>query len=451
MKIRFLACTLLVALLAGCSDAAKGPSGGSVADEGLSLGGAESTPDDSGFIPALVDAAAARGDDWPNWRGPNADGISRETGWSAKWPADGPRTLWKNNVGIGFSSMAVTTGAVAAGRVYTMGHRDGQEFVWCLDAETGDEIWTHSYPGDLVKNLHEGGPCATPTVDGDRVYTVGREGQFYCLNAADGKPVWSMALQEKFGMDLPAWGFTCSPVISGDVLFIEAGRTAALNKKTGEVIWQTALYPAGYGSPCLFTAGDELRVAVLNNFGPMIVRADNGQEIARQPWDTQYKTNAATPVVADGKVFISSGYNKGCALFDMAGDKLELVYANKHMRNHFNNCVLLRGHLYGIDGNSDRSRNCKVVCMEFATGKVKWEHRGLGCGSLLIADGKLIILSDDGQLVTAEATPEAFRQIDSAQVLTGKCWTVPVLSHGRIYCRNTPGDLVCVDVRTSTP
>ena len=425
MRACLLACTLLAVLAAGCSDASKGPSGGSVADESLSLDAGQSMPGD-----------------WPNWRGPSADGISRETGWTAKWSGDGPPTLWKKSVGIGFSSMAV-----AAGRVYTMGHRDGKEFVWCLDAETGEKVWTHSYPGELVKNLHEGGPCATPTVDGERVYTVGREGQLYCLNAADGKPVWSMALQDEFGVELPAWGFTCSPVISGDVLIIEAGRTAALNKATGKVIWQTALYPPGYGSPSVFFAGDELRIAVLNNYGPMIVRADDGQEIAKEPWDTAYKTNAATPIVAGGKVFISTGYNKGCALFDLADDKLELVYANKKMRNHFNNCVLLDGYLYGIDGNSDQGRNCKVVCIDFATGDVKWEHRGLGCGSLVIADGKLIILSDDGRLVTAEATPEAFRQIDSARVLTGRCWTAPVLSHGRIYCRNAPGDLVCVDVR----
>ncbi|NQU20770.1 MAG: PQQ-like beta-propeller repeat protein [Candidatus Nealsonbacteria bacterium] len=444
MKARSLAYTLLVALLAGCSDAPKGPSGGSVADKGLSLKDNQPKPDESA---AENGGGETTANDWPNWLGPNADGISRETDWTAKWPADGPTTLWKKKVGIGFSSMAVATGADGTARVYTMGHRDGKEFVWCLDAETGDEIWSHSYAGKLVKNLHEGGPCATPTVDGDRVYTVGREGQLYCLDAADGKPVWSMDLQEEFGAELPAWGFTCSPVISGDVLIIEAGRTAALNKTTGKVIWQTALYPPGYGSPSLFIADGELRVAVLNNFGPMIVRADNGKEIVKDRWETAYKTNSTTPIVADGKVFISTGYDKGCALFDMADDKLDVVYTNKKMRNHFNNCVLLDGHLYGVDGNSNQSRNCKVVCTEFATGKVKWEHRGLGCGSLLIADGKLIILSDDGKLVTAAATPDAFRQIGSAQVLTGKCWTVPVLSHGRIYCRNTPGDLVCVDVR----
>jgi len=384
--------------------------------------------------------------DWPNWRGPLGDGISRETSWAAEWPEGGPKTVWRKNVGIGFSSVSV-----ADGRLCTMGHNGeddkGSETVYCFDAATGEPLWKHTYEGILVDNLHEGGPGATPTFDGDYVYTLGREGQLYCLAVADGKPLWSKMLQDELEVKLPEWGFTCSPLVLGDMLVVDAGRTVALNKQTGKWIWRTEKSRSGYGSPCAFPSDQGLLVAVLNNDCLLVVRAIDGTGVAQEKWETKYATNSTTPIVVGEQIFISTGYNKGCALLQLDGNGLEYVYDNRKMRNHFNNSVLWEGHLYGIDGNSSSSRTCKLVCMSWETGQVRWEQRGFGCGSLLVADGKLIVLSDDGRLVTAEATPEQFRQIDSAQVLHGKCWTVPVLSHGRIYCRNAVGDLVCLDVR----
>jgi len=379
---------------------------------------------------------------WPNWRGPNHDGISRETDWTAAWPDAGPKTVWTKQIGIGFSSMAVVNH-----RVYAMGHTSGQETVWCLNAETGEEIWKHSYKGKLVNNLHEGGPCATPTVDGELVYTVGREGQLFCLKANTGKPVWAKSLPSELGVKLPAWGFSCSPLVLGEKLIVEAGRTVAFNKTTGGILWKTEKYKLGYGSPYAFKLDQQLLLAVLNNDCLMVVRADNGKVLARQRWTTKYATSAATPIVVDGQIFISTGYNQGCALFAFDGEKLKPVYDNRDMRNHFNNCVLWKGNLYGVDGQSNSGRLCKIVCMDFKTGNVKWAERAYGCGSLLIADGKLIILSDKGELVTAEATDAGFKKISSARVLEGKCWTVPVLSNGLIYCRNAAGKLVCVHVR----
>ena len=189
-------------------------------------------------------------------------------------------------------------------------------------------------------------------------------------------------------------------------------------------------------------------VAVLNNDYLLILRADDGSEVAKEKWETPYKTSSTTPIVANNHIFISSGYDKGCALLRLAGTELELVYHNKEMRNQFNNCVLWEGHLYGIDGQTSSSRNCKVVCMEWSTGEVKWTHRGLGAGSLFIADGKLVIFSDQGQLVLAETDPDQYTELGMYEALQSKCWTVPVLAGGRIYCRNATGDLVCVDVRS---
>ena len=169
----------------------------------------------------------------------------------------------------------------------------------------------------------------------------------------------------------------------------------------------------------------------------------------RHEWKTEYACSIATPVVSGSRIFISSGYGMGCALLQVnEGNKPEVVWSNQEMASHFNACVLWKGYLYGFHGapkhNKDKGQ---LRCLDFETGEVKWKQDGLGKGSLMIADGKLIILSEKGKLVIADASPEGFKEIASAKVLDGTCWTVPVLSGGRIYCRSHEGDLVCMDVR----
>lgn len=393
--------------------------------------------------PSIAEPQQNAAGDWPNWRGPEHDGISRETGWSATWPEPGPTQLWKTNVGTGFSSFAV-----ADGRLYTMGHRDADDTVYCLDANTGNEIWKHSYPCALVDNLHEGGPAATPTVDDGRVYTLSKEGELFCLDAAKGDVLWSAKLQDLLGVEMPTWGFSCSPRVWNDLLIVEAGRTCAFNRKTGELAWKTEAFRPGYGSPAIMRHGDKDLAVVLNNDFLLFVQAEDGKEVAKQKWETLFATSSTTPVIDGDTVFVSTGYNQGCALFRLTADnQVERIYQNKVMSNHMANCVLWESFLYGIDGNSSSRRNCEVVCMDAVTGGVKWKHRGLGCGSLLIADGKLVVLGDEGDLVVARASPDEFKITAKAHVIDGKCWTVPVLSHGRLYCRNADGDVVCLDLR----
>ncbi|MCC7085040.1 MAG: PQQ-binding-like beta-propeller repeat protein [Pirellulales bacterium] len=396
----------------------------------------------------------ATGHDWPNWRGPEHSGISRETGWQDTWPDGGPKQLWKASVGTGFSSVSI-----ADGRLYTLGHRGDDDTVYCLDANTGEEIWKHSYPCKLVDNLHEGGPAATPTIHEGRVYTHSKEGHLFCFDAAQGAVLWSVKLQDLLGVEMPTWGFSCSPRVLGDSLLVEAGRTCALDRNTGELRWKTDKYEPGYGSPAILRRGEKLLVVVLNNEYLLIVDAADGKEVAKQAWETSFATSATTPIVDDDTIFISTGYNAGCVMFRLApaagslpekteaGLVLERVYQNKNMSNHMANCVLYDNYLYGIDGNSHNRRNCELVCLDAASGDVKWKHRGLGCGSLMIADDKLIVLGDDGELVIAPANSQAFQPTAKARAIEGKCWTVPVLSHGRVYCRNADGDLVCVDLR----
>ena len=379
---------------------------------------------------------------WPRWRGAADDGISRETEWTSDWTKSEPVVSWRANVGTGFSSFAIVNG-----NAFTMGHRDGKDSVYCLDAQSGDEKWSHSYDCVLNDNLHEGGPGATPTIDEARVYTLSKQGHLFCLHAATGDVIWRKMVPDVTGVAMPEWGFTSSPYVHDNLVLVDGGRLVAFDKASGERRWQTDKYRPGYGTPVVFQHKDQVLAAVLNNDGFLSVRADTGEKVAFFPWKTDFATNSTTPIVVGDNVFISTGYQRGCALLKHGDGGLEVIYANKGMSNHFNNSVLWEDHVYGISGNSHSSRNCKLVCMELATGKIKWSQRGFGCGSLLLANGKLIVLSDSGDLVIATATPTEFAETSRTSVLEGRCWTVPVLVGGRIYCRNAAGDIVCLDVR----
>ncbi len=379
---------------------------------------------------------------WPNWMGPNRDGISRETDWKSEWPTEGLPVAWSRSIGIGFSSIAI-----ANGRLFSMGHVDGEEIVWCLNAHTGDVIWTHQYPCGLHDNLHEGGPGSTPTIDSGLVYTVGKEGQLYCLNAETGKVIWHVMLQKELEVPLPEWGFSSSPVISGNHVILEAGRVVSFDKQTGKKNWQSNSHEAGYGSAAIFSQdADAPLIATLDCEGLRISRVDNGEEIAFQSWRSSFRTNATTPIIKGSQIWISTAYNVGCALFEFDGHSLKEVYSNREMRNHFNNSILLDGYLYGFDGNSNLGRVVQLTCMNFQTGEVAWKQRGLGCGSLMIANSRLLILSEKGSLLLAKASPTAFEELAQSEFLNGRCWTVPVLLENRVYGRNSAGNLFCVEL-----
>lgn len=380
-----------------------------------------------------------RADDWPNWGGPHHDGKSKETGFSDVWPKAGLPIEWTHELGVGFSSMSVV-----GNRLLSMGHKDGIETVWCLDSLTGKVQWTHEYPSELIPNLHEGGPCPTPTVDGDRVYTVGKEGQLFCLSFDDGKVLWKKELQTELGVKLPEWGFSSSPFILDNQMILEGGRLVSFDKRTGDKLWQTEIHEAGYGSATAFEHHGKTLLAALDCDGLRVVDSAGGAEIAFAEWKSPYKTNATTPIVVGNQIFVSTGYNIGCGLFQLKDDNLTTVYTNTDMCNHFNNSVLWDGYLFGFDGNSHNGRNATLNCLELATGKLTWKQRGAGCGSVLIADGKLIVLAERGDLIMASADSGEFKELGRSTFLEGRCWTVPVLANGRVYGRNADGRLVCV-------
>lgn len=382
--------------------------------------------------------------DWPHWRGPDYNGISKETGWVTTFPEGGPKILWEKSIGTGFSSITVSDG-----KAYTMGNIDGSDILYCFDAATGNEIWKKSYPCPLFANLHEGGPCSTPTVDGDAVYTFSKKGDIIRFETATGKIVWHRDLQKELGLQPPRWNFSSSPFIYGDLVILNAGeRGIALNKADGSVKWQNGTNAGGYSTAVPFKVGDKDCIALFVAKEAVALETATGTVLWSIPWKTQADINASDAVISDNKIFVSSGYGVGCGLFDISSGEPKEIYRNKKMSNQLNSSVLWKGYLYGFDGmiGMNGPGRGKLTCMNFETSEVKWSQDGMGTGSLMLADGKLIILSEDGKLVTAEASPDGFNEISSAQILTYKCWTVPVLANGRIYARNTAGRLVCVDV-----
>jgi outer membrane protein assembly factor BamB len=373
--------------------------------------------------------------DWFRWRGPDLDGISKETGWLTTWPKEGPKQLWKASVGIGFSSMSVSDG-----RIYTMGNEKDIETVFCFDASTGELRWKHSYACPIDPHVYEGGPNATPTVDGKTVYTFSRKGHLFAFDAGTGKVIWSKNVHDELGLKIPEWGLSGSVLVEGNLLIINAGVAGtALDKTTGKVVWTSSKESAGYSTPVPFNQGPQRAVALFSTTELEAVTAADGKLLWKFPWKTKYGVNAADPIINGDKFFISSGYNEGCALVQIRSNKAAVLWQNKNMRNHFNSSVLIQGNIYGFD-ESD------LKCLDWSSGAVKWAEGGLGKGSLMAADGKLIVLGEKGMLVVADASPAGFKPISHAQVLGGKCWTTPVLSNGKIYCRNARGDLVCVDV-----
>jgi len=379
--------------------------------------------------------------DWPHWRGPQHNGISSESGWLDTWPAEGPAVAWKGDVGIGFSSVAV-----ADGRAYTIGNADNVDTVYCLDAAKGNLIWRHSYDSDLEAKFFEGGPTSTPTVDANRVYTLGRWGDVFCFDAATGKIVWSVNLEKRDGYPPPGWGFGGSPFVFENLVVLNVGDAGvALDKSTGKVVWKSAATESGYSTPLPLRRGEETLLLLGSAKSYLAVNARTGQEAWRVKWITTYGVNAADPIVHGDQVFISSGYQKGCALLRLGTGDPEIVYQSRILRCQMNPPVLVAGHLYAVDG--DTTEKTSLKCIEFASGAEKWSHPLKGSGALTVADGRLLVLSGAGELMVAPVSPEGFKPTSTATVIKGKCWTVPVLANGRIYCRSADGTLVCLDVR----
>jgi outer membrane protein assembly factor BamB len=396
----------------------------------------------------LTDSTVA--DDWAFFRGPNCDGTSTETGWTHDWPETGPKVSWRADVGIGASSMVV-----AGDHVITMGSnkQENLEIIWCLDAHTGSPLWQYSYPAEFDARQFEGGPGSTPTIDGEFVYTLGYLGHAHCLNIEDGQVEWSKHLIDDFGGRYSIWKYAGSPLVIDDFVIFDTGAdggasTVALDKKTGDKIWGEGSDLAGYSTPIPFD--DQGRRGVLVFKARSLVAHDltSGQEMWRIEWRTNYDCNASSPTVFGDKLFVSTGYGghraRG-ALFQLGEDAPREIWINPDLETRMNSAVIHDGYGYCV---SEQGRG-QLICFDMRDGAVAWSEPSFNrYGTLMIADGRLIVLDERGDLVIADAESGGYHELARAKVLDGRSWVAPVLANGHIFAKNNAGNIVCLDVRS---
>ena len=387
----------------------------------------------------VMAAVTGRALDWPCFRGPDHNGISRETGWKTSWPGGSPPVLWKASVGLGFSTLVV-----GEGRVMATGHREGKDTVWCFEARSGKVAWSHSYAAPLGDKFFEGGTTGTPTIHGGKVFHLSREGDFFCFELSSGKILWQKQLAKELGVAVPDWGFASSPLVEGELLILNVGGAAtAFERETGRVVWTSDKEMAAYATAVGFELRGRRCVAVLTRRECVAVEVATGKVLWRQKFVSNYDTNSGAPVIHDGTLFLSA-YNVPGVMLNLADGTPVTGWATT-TRVHFNAGVVLGGSLFAFHGQAGKPDG-ELRCLDWKTGATRWAAKGMGVGSLMAADGKLIILSEKGELVVAEASGAEFKPVARAQVLGGKCWATPVLANGCIYCRNAAGDLVCVEV-----
>lgn len=350
--------------------------------------------------------------------------------------ADALRQVWRAEVGAGYSGAAVD-----GGRVYTMGNEAGRDVVRCLEADGGREVWKFEYGCALGANGYAGGPQATPAVHGGRVYTLSRDGHVHALDAATGANAWSVHASQ-FGASPPAWGFAGTPLVAGEVVVLNVGDAGlALRCADGRAAWSSSGGGAGYAPAVpLDVAGQPPAVALFAAAGLRAVDLKTGAVRWTHAWPTGSGVNAAAPLVFDGKVFISSGYDMGCALLDVSKGAPVELWRSKAMRNHFSTSVMAGGHIFGVDGNAGRRAN--LVCLQVASGKPAWTAP-VGFGSVALAGGAVMLLDEGGTLGMLAADASAPKPLGTQQVVGGKCWTAPTVAGGRLYVRNESGDLAC--------
>jgi outer membrane protein assembly factor BamB len=408
-------------------------------------------------LPALTCAivlgvsGATLAEDWPQWRGPNRDGASRETGLLPEWGPSGPPLAWKAGaLGAGFSSVAV-----AAGRVFTLGDRDGVQQVVALSAEDGKILWTARVGAPWVDEMP--GPRSTPTVDGDLVYALGTEGDLVCLEAATGKERWRKSLVSDFGgFMMSIWKFSESPLVDGDRLIVTPGGAdaalVALDKRSGRELWRTALGSApgprgkagaAYSSAVISNGAGVKQYVQLLGQGLVGVRAADGKLLWSYNKIANDVANIPTPIVKGDLVFASTGYQTGAALLKLVpkagGVEAQEVYFldSKSLQNHHGGLVLVGDHVYAGHGHN----RGYPICVELATGRIAWggELRNAGTGSAAVAyaDGRLYFRYQNGVVILIEATPEGYRERGSFTIPDVKhpSWPHPVISGSRLYLR----------------
>jgi outer membrane protein assembly factor BamB len=390
------------------------------------------TPDPAAAPVAPGSGSATASTDWTDFRGPNRDGIYRGK-LLDKWPDAGLTPLWKQPVGEGYASFVVS-----GGRAFTIEQRGGREVVAAYDVATGREIWTNAWTTRFSEIMGGDGPRATPTVADGIVYALGAEGQFRALDAASGKALWSKNILEEAKASNLQWGMSSAPLIVDDTVVVAPGGSAgksviAYNRRTGAEAWSALDDAAGYASPVLVTLAGVRQILVFTSTRLVGISPD-GKLLWEHQWRTQADINAAQPlVVADNRVFLSSGYGVGGAVIELTrqGDTFAVreVWRNVRMKNRFNSSVLYQGHIYGFDESI-------LACVDAATGDLKWKGGRYGYGQILLNDDRIIVLTEGGELILVRATPQGHEELGRSPAISGKTWNHPAITNGILLVRN---------------
>lgn len=413
------------------------------------------------FISSSAHMAASTSD-WPQWRGPERNGVSQETGLLKQWPAGGPKLLWQvNDIGDGYS-----TPAVVGTRIYLMSNRGLEnEFVQALSTQDGKVIWTTRVGnvGNPKQNPSYPKARSTPTVDGNFIYALGSDGDLVCLETKTGKIRWQKSIRTEFAGQPGEWAYAESPLVDGDVVVVTPGgpqaTIAALNKKTGAVIWKSAVPggdPAGYASAVVAQSGGRKQYVQLLPKGLVGVDAKTGQFLWRYKEAAKGPAQYFTPV-ARGEYVYCGALGVGGALvrlkLDQGGVAAEQVYFTRGLPNGIGGAVLVGENIYGTEVGQT------LVAADFTTGKVKWQDKSIGWASVASADGLLFLHGTNGQVALVEASPEAYREkgrfTPPAQPKHGQAgpfaemaFAYPVIANGRLYIRDL-GTLWAYDVKAS--
>lgn len=401
---------------------------------------------------ALTTSLSLFADDWPQYRGPSHDGKSPEK--LAAWPANGPKALWKTPTPNGFSSFAVKDG-----RAFTLVVRevDGapREVLLALDAETGKELWSSAFGGTQYghdggnagagQNKGGDGPRSTPTIDGGRVYVLTSDLLLACLNASKGDILWKRDLvRENKGQNI-SWKNAASPLIDGELVFVAGGGSGqallGINKNNGQVVWKGESDKMTHATPVPATIHGVRQVIFFTQKGLVSVKPESGEVLWRHPYRFNIST-AASPVVAGDIVYCSAGYGVGSTAIQLTKNgnnfsvkELWRVTGDK-IANHWSTPIHKDGYLYGMFQFKEYGTG-PVKCIDIKTGQEKWSKPGFGPGNVILVDNQLIALSDDGQVVQIDPVPTAYQEKARFKAVTGKCWSTPAFSEGRIYIRST--------------
>ena len=385
----------------------------------------------------------AAGNYWTDFRGPTRDGRYDEVAIKTSWPAGGLQQLWKQPVGGGYASFVI-----AEGRAFTIEQRRNQEVVAAYDVETGRELWTHGWNAEFRESLGGDGPRATPTWHEGRVYALGAEGEFRCLDAKTGKLIWNRNILRDNGAQNIQWGMSASPLIVDDKVIVLPGGTSgksvvAYNKVTGAPVWRALNDQASYTSPMLVTLAGRRQILIVTASRIVGVAAEDGSLLWETPWQNSASINVSQPIVVNqNRFFISAGYGSGAALVEVTGSgrsfSARKVWENNSMKNKFNSSVLHNGYVYGLDEGI-------LTCVDVSSGERKWKGGRYGYGQVLLASGHLIITTENGEIVLVRATPDAHTELARFSSLEGRTWNTPALAQGRLLVRNAT-QMACYNI-----